>query len=395
MKRILFRSCFAILFVGAGFVPASSAQSYLSTTAHLALDFYQQVMSPVRHPAGHCQFEPSCSQFAKEAIHQYGPIKGTLLAADRLMRCGTDATTREYPTDGKLFLDPPEENYLFGKGGMWKLGWERTPNSGGIDSVSPKLQFPFSLYRKQQFDYSVIELERIQSTSSAAENNYLNALISIDYLALDELPKARHSIDLVEPASLSPSQKLNAFLLDYLIADRETLDSWNASRCRDALMDSSFQPIASVLSAFQVYSLAKAEAYDSAALYARPFHAESLVRDVEDAGNKSPTLAATLAAVLPGTGYVYAGRFGEGISALTFNGLLGWGIYSLFKNHNTGSGILLSTITLPFYLGNIVGSYNAAASSNARDQELARGVLRHTLQLDFYFSTAFFDRCWQ
>ena len=34
-----------------------------------------------------CRFQPSCSQYAIEAIDKYGPIKGGWLAFKRIMRC--------------------------------------------------------------------------------------------------------------------------------------------------------------------------------------------------------------------------------------------------------------------------------------------------------------------
>ena len=47
--------------------------------------FYQRFLSPVLPPT--CRFYPSCSQYAYEAIAKYGIIKGTRLAAWRLLRC--------------------------------------------------------------------------------------------------------------------------------------------------------------------------------------------------------------------------------------------------------------------------------------------------------------------
>jgi len=35
----------------------------------------------------HCRFTPSCSQYATEAIEQYGSIKGSWMAAKRLSKC--------------------------------------------------------------------------------------------------------------------------------------------------------------------------------------------------------------------------------------------------------------------------------------------------------------------
>ncbi|MDP4199543.1 MAG: membrane protein insertion efficiency factor YidD [Bacteroidota bacterium] len=368
-----------------------SDQSYLSSTAELALDFYQHVLSPIRQPTSKCQFEPSCSQFAREAVAQYGPFVGTMLAADRLMRCGTHASRSDYPYDGQLFYDPPEKNYVFGQGGMWKLGLNahnRSIPRLTDTAVLIPLRFAYSLYFEQEFDFSIIELKRLQSNSeNSTLSNYANALVAIDYLRQQSLKKARAAIDQVIPNTLDSVRQRNAFLVDYLIADAEDLDAWNAGRCRDASHKSQ------MYSNLAAYALTKEEQYDSAA--AAVPSSTDYVMSVRNSGHKSPTLAGIMGAVLPGSGYVYAGRFGEGISALTFNGLLGWGIYSLFKNHNTGSGILVSSIALPFYLGNIVGSYNAAAAENARSQAIALGSLRHALQLDFYFSTDFLDRCWK
>jgi len=38
-------------------------------------------------PPNTCRFYPTCSHYAYRAIYKYGPIKGTLLAAWRLLRC--------------------------------------------------------------------------------------------------------------------------------------------------------------------------------------------------------------------------------------------------------------------------------------------------------------------
>ena len=35
----------------------------------------------------HCRFIPSCSEYAKEAIENFGAIKGSILAIKRVLRC--------------------------------------------------------------------------------------------------------------------------------------------------------------------------------------------------------------------------------------------------------------------------------------------------------------------
>jgi putative membrane protein insertion efficiency factor len=34
-----------------------------------------------------CKYHPSCSQYASDAIRKYGPVRGTVKAAWRVLRC--------------------------------------------------------------------------------------------------------------------------------------------------------------------------------------------------------------------------------------------------------------------------------------------------------------------
>jgi putative membrane protein insertion efficiency factor len=43
------------------------------------------VLSPLLPPS--CRFEPTCSRYAEDAVRRYGAIKGSKLAAKRLLRC--------------------------------------------------------------------------------------------------------------------------------------------------------------------------------------------------------------------------------------------------------------------------------------------------------------------
>jgi putative membrane protein insertion efficiency factor len=47
--------------------------------------FYKRWISPMLPPA--CRFEPTCSEYAIEAIRRHGIIRGTALAMWRLLRC--------------------------------------------------------------------------------------------------------------------------------------------------------------------------------------------------------------------------------------------------------------------------------------------------------------------
>jgi hypothetical protein len=62
---------------------------------------YQLVVSPLLPPA--CRFYPSCSQYAREAVEQWGVRRGILLGAKRVVRChpfggqGIDLVPKRFP----------------------------------------------------------------------------------------------------------------------------------------------------------------------------------------------------------------------------------------------------------------------------------------------------------
>ena len=51
----------------------------------LLIRFYQVAISP--HFTRHCNFTPTCSQYAYIAITRFGAIKGTYLTIRRLLKC--------------------------------------------------------------------------------------------------------------------------------------------------------------------------------------------------------------------------------------------------------------------------------------------------------------------
>ena len=46
---------------------------------------YQLYISPLTPPT--CRFQPTCSNYAVEAISEYGVLKGTWLGTKRILKC--------------------------------------------------------------------------------------------------------------------------------------------------------------------------------------------------------------------------------------------------------------------------------------------------------------------
>ncbi len=69
--------------------------------ALLALRFYKAYLSILF--VGSCRFEPTCSQYAYEAIERFGLTRGVWLGLKRLLRC--------HPLSRQFGYDPVPENW--------------------------------------------------------------------------------------------------------------------------------------------------------------------------------------------------------------------------------------------------------------------------------------------
>lgn len=51
----------------------------------ILINIYRKFISPVRPSC--CKYNPTCSQYALDAINKYGSFKGTIMAIYRILRC--------------------------------------------------------------------------------------------------------------------------------------------------------------------------------------------------------------------------------------------------------------------------------------------------------------------
>jgi putative membrane protein insertion efficiency factor len=50
------------------------------------INLYRHVVSPLRLPS--CRFVPTCSEYAVDALTEYGLVRGSVLTLIRLAKCG-------------------------------------------------------------------------------------------------------------------------------------------------------------------------------------------------------------------------------------------------------------------------------------------------------------------
>jgi len=90
---------------------------------------------------------------------------------------------------------------------------------------------------------------------------------------------------------------------------------------------------------------------------------------------KSPALAGVFSAVIPGSGKMYVGEWGDGITALLATSLLAFLAYDNFRADHKTRAWIFTGLGAFFYAGNVYGSIAAAQIFNARiNFEFSEGI---------------------
>lgn len=79
----------------------------MKTLLILPIRGYQLAISPML--ASNCRYFPTCSSYAIEAIEKHGSIKGSYLAARRILRCHPFGDNGLDPVPEKFSLNPRRE----------------------------------------------------------------------------------------------------------------------------------------------------------------------------------------------------------------------------------------------------------------------------------------------
>ncbi|HEY6438358.1 MAG TPA: hypothetical protein VIY47_17360, partial [Ignavibacteriaceae bacterium] len=112
---------------------------------------------------------------------------------------------------------------------------------------------------------------------------------------------------------------------------------------------------------------------------------ETFIDLSENPDYKSPALAGILSAVIPGSGKMYVGEWGDGITGLLITGLFAFLAYDNFKADHTARAWIFTGIGAFFYAGNIYGSIASAQIFNARIDFDFNNGLKLFLDQENYF----------
>ncbi|MBE0433965.1 membrane protein insertion efficiency factor YidD [candidate division WOR-3 bacterium] len=96
------------------FVQSPLETDPVKIVASTGLTLYRALIAPSQGDV--CNFSPSCSRYAGDAIGEYGIFWGSLMASDRLLRCNPwayQSFNQHYLEIKDLkFYDPAENNYI-------------------------------------------------------------------------------------------------------------------------------------------------------------------------------------------------------------------------------------------------------------------------------------------
>ncbi len=87
--------------------------------------------------------------------------------------------------------------------------------------------------------------------------------------------------------------------------------------------------------------------------------------EMDNLDKKSPAFAG-FASIIPGAGYMYCGRYKDGIVSFLFNTALMIAAYKAFDNDNYALAGAIGFVETGFYTGNIYGAMNSAHKYNRR-----------------------------
>jgi len=117
--------------------------------------------------------------------------------------------------------------------------------------------------------------------------------------------------------------------------------------------------------------------YDSASVFSAG------LANIDNLPYKSPSVAGTLAAALPGVGHLYTERPTDALVSFLLNGLFIWSAVELFNDEKYVTGGIVTFFELGWYSGNIYSAVSSAHKFNKRTRENFIQGLRDRVHLSY------------
>jgi putative component of membrane protein insertase Oxa1/YidC/SpoIIIJ protein YidD/TM2 domain-containing membrane protein YozV len=363
----------------------------LSVSGEWMIGAYKAVLSPLQG-SNVCNFQPTCSQFARGAIQTQGFLPGLLIGADRLMRCNTIAWSyyeNYYAGEvigGRMpdpvashvaWLRPPDEPGLLISARVGNRSPERlrVTQSGSVPDSARSIAYvsPFSLgfadylFSSGEYSQAAGEYLRVRFMSSQPGLScYAGLMAGESYLRAGDLAQARHAFGDLSAPTIRDLRQYGIARTDFAAGDyvgtRTALGSITSpllARQAMALDGWTF---------FRQRRFAEGASRISAIGSDGPSQRLSTM-DGRDIRRRSRLASTLLSALVPGAGQIYSGRAGDGAySFLTVagTGLVTWWFAAepAIRDRTRVKVSIFGVITALFYAGNVYGANIAARDYN-------------------------------
>ena len=305
------------------------------------------------------RFTPSYGEFFKQAWREKGPITAILATSDRLQRdtrIGL-ASSHYLRQDGRVHED------IFGL-----IPQKQPVKSFALESLSPSGEYRYMSEDEDFIKYLIGNGYSSEAVCYLYGSNFAPS-DSLDYYkayalysagALDRAAKEYSKIlpeSSYYEASLFFGSVCDTYLLDYDSASRRIQSYSGDQKELKAYELAGISLLRNEPESYQAYS--KDFTYSSYLFSEGEKIFDEIYHSRFEEKRKSPLMAATLSALIPGLGKIYTGAYGEAISSFLL-----WGCSTALAIDNglkNGAGdwrtIIFSSISSLLYLGNIYGSY--------------------------------------
>lgn len=259
--------------------------------------------------------------------------------------------------------------------------------TGGFNFHSPENIKKFADHLFCEKDYLRANLE-YQKLENIVDDDTLNFKIGLGYLYIDDYSNSIQKFSNITSASTffddAKLQELKAHFLieNYPVFRSFYLDSYSNKT-------NNYQSNGKKL--FNFSYLFTNDDLPSSEKLLNPFNKDekgkvtSFYNWKNEPPDKNPTFAGIMSAVIPGSGKMYVGEWGDGIMALVTTGLFAFLAYDNFSaGHNTRAWIFTG-LGVFFYAGNVYGSVAAAQIYNAKIAfELEDGLNLYLEQKNYF-----------
>ena len=124
---------------------------------------------------------------------------------------------------------------------------------------------------------------------------------------------------------------------------------------------------------------------EESVLFAASRNFSSGLKHIDNLPGKSPAIAGTFAAVVPGAGHLYTERPRDALVAFLLNGAFIWAAVELFDNEEYVAGGVVTFFELGWYSGNIYSAINSAHKYNKRIKKEFLQNLRDRSSFSYYY----------